>query len=456
MRLSTDEDRDKERALRTIAAAVEAGITVFDTAHAYGLGESELGHNERLLARALRDSGAEASARVVTKGGMTRAGGGWIPDGRAKAIRSDCEASLEALDGLPDRPLPHPRTRSADAVANIGARPGSTRGRGPRAARRARKRQPPPARRGARARPRRRGPGRAQPLRRHRAQRRSRRPLRRAGDRRDRPLSARRAAQSGSARPTADARLRGGGTRRDRGRGRARLVAGARPSGHPHSRARGARRPRAPPRARRHSSSRPKTERSSTRRSARRVLLVHHGGARRRRRDVVVVMGVPGAGKSRVAEEYAARGYLRLNRDERGGTLRELAGALDEELGSGTRRVVLDNTYLTRAARSHVIESGVTTSSPGAVHLARYAARAGTDQRSSSGCSNVSALSRLRRSCGHAHVSRACSRRPLRCARSASSSRRPPTRAGRPSSRSPSPASRPRARGRASSSRQPH
>ena len=32
---------------------------------------------------------------------MARAGGGWIPDGRAKAIRADCEASLEALDGLP-------------------------------------------------------------------------------------------------------------------------------------------------------------------------------------------------------------------------------------------------------------------------------------------------------------------------------------------------------------------
>ncbi len=68
-------------------------------------------------------------------------------------------------------------------------------------------------------------------------------------------------------------------------------------------------------------------------------------------------MGVPGAGKSRVAEQYAARGYLRLNRDERGGTLRELAGSLDQELGSGTRRVVLDNTYLTRATRSHVIET---------------------------------------------------------------------------------------------------
>ena len=57
-------------------------------------------------------------------------------------------------------------------------------------------------------------------------------------------------------------------------------------------------------------------------------------------------MGIPGAGKSRVAKEYGARGYLRLNRDERGGTLRALADALDEALASGARRVVLDNTYV--------------------------------------------------------------------------------------------------------------
>ena len=74
-------------------------------------------------------------------------------------------------------------------------------------------------------------------------------------------------------------------------------------------------------------------------------------------REVVLVMGIPGAGKSRVAEDYVARGYVRLNRDERGGSLRELADALEEELASGVRRVVLDNTYLTRAARSHVIDA---------------------------------------------------------------------------------------------------
>ncbi len=73
--------------------------------------------------------------------------------------------------------------------------------------------------------------------------------------------------------------------------------------------------------------------------------------------EVVLVMGIPGAGKSRVAAGYAGRGHLRLNRDERGGTLRDLAVALDAALAAGERSVVLDNTYLTRAARSHVVEA---------------------------------------------------------------------------------------------------
>ena len=56
MRLSTDEERDEERALATIAAAAEAGITVFDTARAYG-------DNERLLARGAAPLDGEAGAR---------------------------------------------------------------------------------------------------------------------------------------------------------------------------------------------------------------------------------------------------------------------------------------------------------------------------------------------------------------------------------------------------------
>jgi hypothetical protein len=67
-------------------------------------------------------------------------------------------------------------------------------------------------------------------------------------------------------------------------------------------------------------------------------------------------MGIPGAGKSRAAEELVASGYVRLNRDERAGTLRKLAAALDQLLAAGARRVVLDNTYLTRASRNDVVD----------------------------------------------------------------------------------------------------
>src|SRR5256885_4091672 len=81
---------DEEVAQATIVAAADAGVTVFDTARSYP-------GNEQLLARALRGR----TGRVVTKGGMARPDGRWVPDGRAGTLRRDCEASLEALDGLP-------------------------------------------------------------------------------------------------------------------------------------------------------------------------------------------------------------------------------------------------------------------------------------------------------------------------------------------------------------------
>jgi hypothetical protein len=68
-------------------------------------------------------------------------------------------------------------------------------------------------------------------------------------------------------------------------------------------------------------------------------------------------MGIPASGKSRVASTYHTRDHVRLNRDESGGTLRDVARALDTALASGARRVVVDNTYATRASRSHVIDA---------------------------------------------------------------------------------------------------
>jgi predicted kinase len=68
-------------------------------------------------------------------------------------------------------------------------------------------------------------------------------------------------------------------------------------------------------------------------------------------------MGLPGAGKSTLAGELVGRGYARLNRDEAGGRLSDLLPALETRLAAGERRVVLDNTYGSRAARNAVIEA---------------------------------------------------------------------------------------------------
>ena len=66
-------------------------------------------------------------------------------------------------------------------------------------------------------------------------------------------------------------------------------------------------------------------------------------------------MGLPAAGKSTIAERLAANGYARVNRDEKGGSLDSLLPVLDTLLASGTNRVVLDNTYVTRQSRAAVL-----------------------------------------------------------------------------------------------------
>jgi aryl-alcohol dehydrogenase-like predicted oxidoreductase len=85
MRLSTEPDRDDARAIDVLGTALDLGVTFFDTADAYCLDESEVGHNERLIARALAAWHGDRSRIVVaTKGGMTRPNGRWVPDGRAR------------------------------------------------------------------------------------------------------------------------------------------------------------------------------------------------------------------------------------------------------------------------------------------------------------------------------------------------------------------------------------
>ena len=152
------------------------------------------------------------------------------------------------------------------------------------------------------------------------------------------------------------------------------------------------------------------------------------------RPDVVVVMGIPGAGKSRVAAEHAARGYLRLNRDERGGALRALAGELDATLASGATRVVLDNTYLTRAARRDIIDAAVRHGAERPLHLDRHAVGAGAGEPRRATTRPVRAAPDPDENRAHPSGSRACWRRRPRCARCVTSSRRRTTRGSPPSS----------------------
>ena len=310
---------------RTIAAALDAGITLFDTARAYP-------GSEELLARVLRGTGA----RIVTKGGMRRDGGAWITDGRAKAIRADCEASLAALGGLPiDLYLlhaPDPRTpwrTSMRALARL-VDDGLVRAVGVSNVTRGQL---------------------------------------------DEALElAPIAAVENALSPFDDRSLRGGVVARCAER--AITFIAHSPLGGPRRAARldaevvlswlislapvvvpipGARRP--------------ETARSAAHAAQLKLepaqleqLNAAFGVSAAKRRpvragsEVALIMGIPGAGKTRLAAAYEDRGYDRLNRDDRGGSLRDLAVALDARLASGARRAVVDNTYLTRASRSRVLE----------------------------------------------------------------------------------------------------
>ena len=329
-----------------IDAALSAGLSLFDTARAYP-------DNERSLAGALRAGGGAALARIVTKGGMTRPGGAWVPDGRAKAIAADCEASLTALDGLPIATYllhaPDPRTpwqTSVRALARLQDR-GLVAQVGLSNVNRTQLDEACAIA----------------------------------------PISAVEVPLSWAD----DTALRGGLVERCEELGV--TVIAHSPLGGPRRATRMERDVALGELAAEHAatpaevalawllglspaivaipgSRRPETVRSAVRaasialtdeeraRVGRRTQqqTVAHGGDGAR--EVVVVMGIPGAGKSRIAAEYSGRGYVRLNRDERGGTLRELATSLGSGLEAGEiTRAVLDNTYLSRASRSYVLEA---------------------------------------------------------------------------------------------------
>ena len=124
MHLSIQNRPPEEQALRVIHAALDAGVTLIDTADVYCLDDNEIGHNERLISRALRTSQADRQGlSVATKGGMRRPGGRWEVDGRPEHLRAACHLSLQALGveqiDLYQLHTPDPRVPLAESVGAL-------------------------------------------------------------------------------------------------------------------------------------------------------------------------------------------------------------------------------------------------------------------------------------------------------------------------------------------------
>jgi aryl-alcohol dehydrogenase-like predicted oxidoreductase len=324
-----------------VEAALDAGVTTFDTARAYGESERELG-------KVLRARGAVA--RVVTKGGMRE---GWRPDGRARALREDLDASLEALGvpidtylvHAPDPSVPLPVTMRALAkireekivkrvgICNV-----------------------------------------------------TRKQLDEALD--VAPIDVVQVALGAGS----DVALRGGVVARCIERGIE--VMAHSPLGGKQKAARLGNDSVLRAIAHRHDCSpqdvviaalldlhasivpvvgatRPETIRATARaetieltdedraalesRFGFRTTLAPRVVANPTGAEIVLVMGLQGSGKSTRAADYVARGFERLNRDERGGTLRGLHAEMSARLAAGSKTLVLDNTYTTRIQRHDVI-----------------------------------------------------------------------------------------------------
>jgi aryl-alcohol dehydrogenase-like predicted oxidoreductase len=121
MYLSIHDRPSEAQAIATVAAAIEAGVTLIDTADVYCLDHRDIGHNERLIAKAL--AGRKEKVIVATKGGLERPKGAWTRNAKPAHLRDACEASLKALgvDAIDVYQLhaPDPDVPFADSVGAL-------------------------------------------------------------------------------------------------------------------------------------------------------------------------------------------------------------------------------------------------------------------------------------------------------------------------------------------------
>jgi aryl-alcohol dehydrogenase-like predicted oxidoreductase len=124
MPLTMDDRPPEEQAIATIHAALDAGVTLIDTADAYTPADRGPGMNEELVAQALATySGSTDGVIVATKGGHTRDGADWGLNGRPEYLRSACEASLRRLGvdsiGLYQHHRPDPDVPYAETMGGL-------------------------------------------------------------------------------------------------------------------------------------------------------------------------------------------------------------------------------------------------------------------------------------------------------------------------------------------------
>ncbi|GHH66890.1 aldo/keto reductase [Promicromonospora soli] len=125
MPMSIEGRPDRDRSIATIHAALDAGVTLIDTADAYHLHADDVGHNEELIAEGLRSYGGDTSGVLVaTKGGHLRPGdGSWTKDGRPEYLQEAAKASAKRLGvdaiGLYQFHRPDPHVPYGDSVGAI-------------------------------------------------------------------------------------------------------------------------------------------------------------------------------------------------------------------------------------------------------------------------------------------------------------------------------------------------
>jgi len=125
MHLSLADRPAESDAIRVIQTAIEHGVTLLDTADVYCLDHTEIGHNERLFAKAIASFGGSGTGVIVaTKAGMIRPDGRWECNGRPEHIRMACDRSLATLGvdviDLYQFHAPDPEVPFAESVGAFG------------------------------------------------------------------------------------------------------------------------------------------------------------------------------------------------------------------------------------------------------------------------------------------------------------------------------------------------